>query len=287
MNYFLTRNCSNHVQWSNVQISYIIDKYSNEYYSMSKLAREFGCDGSTIRKVLNDNNVKIRTKYDCLPRNKDYFAVIDSRDKAYWLGIMYSDGCVTSRPSGTYGVKLEMIDKEHVEKFKMALGATRSKITVVSPEGFENASTVYSVTIYDKKIGEDLISLGCVPQKSLLLTTLPNINKEYMYSFIRGVFDGDGCLRYDKTRKCYGLSFVSGSIPFLTEIRDALEISRLKICHSHGRTYSFELVARDDLYRILTSLYQDSTDVTRLSRKYNKYQEFLQWYIKKGGSLSQ
>lgn len=51
--------------------------------------------------------------------------------------------------------------------------------------------------------------------------------------------------------------------------------------------FYFELVARDDLYRILTSLYQDSTEVTRLSRKYNKYQEFLQWYIKKGGSLSQ
>ncbi len=52
-------------------------------------------------------------------------------------------------------------------------------------------------------------------------------------------------------------------------------------------SFYFELVARDDLYCILTSLYQDSTKVARLNRKYNKYQEFLQWYIKKGGSLAQ
>ena len=280
MNYDIVKN-SQRIQWTQEQIDYIIDQYSNEMKSLSSIARDFGCDKESIQKVLLHNNVRLYTLEDYHPRNKDYFSVIDSYDKAYWLGMMYSDGCVTPRATGIYGVKLEMIDGEHVEKFKNALGATRNKTTVVHPKGFENASTVYSVTIYDKKIGEDLIALGCVPRKSLSLTKLPNIEQKYIYSFIRGVFDGDGCLRYDKIRKCYGLSFVSGSVSFLTEIRDVLGISRIKVCHSHEKAYRFELVAQNDLYRILTSMYKDSTEDSRLDRKYNKYQEFIEWYINK------
>lgn len=280
MVYDIIKN-GNRIQWTKEHIDYIVDQYVNDMRSMSSIARDFDCDIESIRNVLLRNNVRLYTMEDYHPRNKDYFSAIDSYDKAYWLGIMYSDGCVTPRSTGIYGIKLEMIDEEHVEKFKNALGATKSKTTVVHPKGFENASTVYSVTIYDKKIGEDLISLGCVPRKSLLLNSFPNIEQKYMYSFIRGVFDGDGCLRYDKIRKCYGLSFTSGSLPFITEVRDALGLSRLKICHSHGKTYKFELVAQNDLYRILTLLYKNSTEDSRLNRKYNKYKEFLQWYTEK------
>lgn len=280
MNYEITKK-SGKIQWTKEQIDYIVNQYVNDTRSMSSIARDFNCDKESIRNVLLRNNISLYTLEDYHPRNKDYFSVIDSYDKAYWLGIMYSDGCVTPRSTGIYGIKLEMIDEEHVEKFKNALGAIKNKITVIYPQGFENASPVYSVTVYDKKIGEDLISLGCVPRKSLLLTKLPNIDQKYIYSFIRGVFDGDGCLRYDKSRKCYGLSFVSGSVSFLAEIRDILGISRLKICHSHEKTYRFELVAQNDLYRILTLLYKDSTEDSRLNRKYNKYQEFLQWYTEK------
>lgn len=216
-----------------------------------------------------------------LHRNSNYFENIDSRDKAYWLGIMFSDGCVCKRANGSYSISLEMIDKEHIEKFRDALDAFNHKILTVSHKKFNNAKLSYAIHIYDKKMAKDLISLGCVPQKSLHLSSIPDIPHDFIYDFIRGFVDGDGCICYNHRQDSYVLKLVGASPLFLAKVMEILEIDRLSLNKCSKTSYQVTSGKRDDIYRILTKLYENSTNETRLDRKYNKYQEFIEWYKRK------
>lgn len=223
----------------------------------------------------------IQQNHSRLYRNSNYFENIDSRDKAYWLGIMYSDGCVCKRANGSYSISLEMIDKEHIEKFKYALDAVDHKVLTVFHKNFNNAKLSYAIHIYDKKMANDLIKLGCIPKKSLYLSAIPNIPQEFIYDFIRGFVDGDGCICYNKSCDSYVFKLTGASLSFLENIVDVLEIDRLSINKCTETSYQVTDAKRDDLYRILTKLYEHSTYETRLDRKFNKYQEFIEWYKKK------
>ena len=267
------------ISWSNEQIKYIIEQYEYKEIPITSIAKKFGCSDASVRRLLTINNVQIRNK--SLQRNSDYFENIDSRDKAYWLGIMYSDGCVCERKNGTCSISLEMIDKEHIEKFRDALNAVDHKISTKKHEGFENAKLSYSIHIYDKKMAKDLINLGCVPRKSLSLSSIPNIPQEFIYDFIRGFVDGDGCICYDKAHDSYVFKLTGAAPLFLKDIMRVLEIDKLSLNKCTKTSYQATSGNRDDIYRILTQIYKYSTEATRLDRKYKKYQEFVQWYEQK------
>jgi DNA-binding transcriptional regulator WhiA len=234
--------------------------------------------GIIMENSLLYDDVVVREKR--LSRNSNYFETIDSRDKAYWLGIMYSDGCVCKRKEGKYSISLEMVDQEHIEKFKNALNSAH-KICTIRHKGYENAKLSYSIHIYDNKIANDLINLGCVPRKSACLSSIPDIPKEFVYDFIRGFVDGDGCISYKATKDSYSFMLVGASQVFLKNVMKFLDIDKLSLIQTTKTSYLVSCSNRDDIYRILTKLYEHSTYETRLDRKFNKYQEFIEWYNKK------
>lgn len=266
------------IQWTDEQIKYIIDKYVYSEMPMDAIARQFGCTYWPIKRLLRQNNVDIRSNR--LHRNSNYFEDIDSMDKAYWLGVMYSDGCVYEYSNGRYIISLEMIDKEHIEKFKNALNSDH-KVCAIYHKGYENAKLSYSIHICDNKIANDLINLGCIPKKSLYLSKIPDIPQEFIYDFIRGVVDGDGCISYKTTKDSYSFMLTGASPLFLKNIMKLLEIDKLSLIQVTETTYQISCSKSDDIYRILNKLYEHSTETTRLDRKYNKYQEFIQWYNQK------
>lgn len=276
---FDTEKINGVIQWTNEQIKHITDQYLFGKMSVTAIAKQFGRSDTSIRKLLKQNNIETRSVR--LHRNSNYFENIDSRDKAYWLGIMYSDGCVCKRANGSYSISLEMVDKEHIEKFRDALNAVDHKVLTVRHKHFDNAKLSYVIHIYDKKMAKDLIQLGCIPQKSLYLSSIPNIPQEFIYDFIRGFVDGDGCICYNKYRDSYVFKLTGASQLLLRDIMKVLKIDRLSLNQCTKTSYQVTSGKRDDIYRILTKLYEHSTDTTRLDRKYNKYQEFIQWYNKK------
>lgn len=232
-----------------------------------------------LADIQTGNRPKTRKKRLC--RNSDYFESVDSRDKAYWLGIMYSDGCVCKRANGSYSISLEMTDKEHIEKFRDALNAVDHKILTTVHQNFNNAKLSYSIHIYDKKMAQDLMRLGCVPRKSFCLSSIPDIPQVFVYDFIRGFADGDGCICHNKSADSYVFKLTGASPLFLKDIMRVLEIDRLSLNQCTKTSYQVTSGKRDDIYRILTAIYEHSTEATRLDRKYDKYQEFVQWYKQK------
>ena len=132
--------------------------------------------------------------------NENYFQSLDSPEKAYILGFLYADGCNYIRHSNyeQYILQFSQIyyDKDIIYKINQALSSTYP-VRVINRCEHDN----YIVSIESKKLSEDLHKLGCIQRKSLVLKFPTFIHKELMPHFIRGYFDGDGCVWNGKRKK--------------------------------------------------------------------------------------
>ena len=271
--YTITREKGGVIAWTDEQVAYIINKYLNENYTLKQLGKEFNCSYSTIRNLLNKHKIKSRGNKQGYPRDEFYFNRIDTEEKAYWLGFLYTDGCVHSN---NYEISVNITDREHVEKFKTAIKAFNHSITEVQDKRFQNAKTLYQFSIKDKQLHQDLIKWGCIPQKSLLINKIPNIPRDYVSHFLRGYFDGDGSLHYLQSTNNYRISFI-GTKDFLNDIQKELQTNVSLQSNIAGKAYVLQIAGRRQVERILNYLYNNSKENNRLNRKYQKYLDCLDW----------
>ena len=80
---------------------------------------------------------------------ENFFEIIDTQEKAYWLGFLFADGNVYKKRNSYY-IKLSVCDKEVVERFKQDISA-EYPITVTYSNNRINP--LYSITICSKKMG--------------------------------------------------------------------------------------------------------------------------------------
>lgn len=273
IDYSIARINGGAIAWTDEQVAYIIEKYTKENYTLKQLGKEFNCSYGTVKNLLNRHHITSRGNKQGYPRNEFYFNKIDTPEKAYWLGFFYADGCVHSNNNE---ISMNITDKEHVEKFKNAIGAVNHKITVTNDKRFNNAKTLYQFSIKDKQLHSDLIKWGCIPQKSLLITNIPNIPRNYISHFIRGYFDGDGSLHYLQGTNNFRISFL-GTESFLKDIQKELEVQQISLAKGTGQAYILQISGRKQIVRILEYLYKDSEEKIRLDRKYQKYLDCLEW----------
>jgi len=132
-----------------------------------------------------------------------------------------------------------------------------------------------------KLIYNDLLNLSVTPRKSLTML-FPNIPSEFLSYFIRGYFDGDGCLHLIKG-KYPRLIFTSGSNKFLTGLSNALSnilSIPLKVIYSQlqeSNNLCYRLHYNTKLSRkILEFMYKDLERAPYLERKFAIYQKYLQ-----------
>lgn len=129
-----------------------------------------------------------------------------------------------------------------------------------------------------QKLAEDLLKLGMKPRKSLDLR-FPDVPKEYLKDFIRGVFDGDGSVYFKtKSLKCpLATKFVGGSKEFIYELEKRLQetgMPKRNIYEQKGKnpSYMFRYCHKDSV-KLLNFLYNGVKDKLYLERKYNKFKE--------------
>lgn len=226
--------------------------------------------------------------------NKDYFSIIDTEEKAYWLGFLYADGCITRyyKNEELRSMSLELTlcekDKGHLEKFAKSLNSNvpiQEKITKIKDKQYKS----YRLVINCTKLCYDLISLGCTPQKThtIKLPTHDIIPKNLMRDFLRGFFDGDGSISITKmNNKPHIVTTFSGIFDMLTNISDYLISEKvLRVAPKihkdkrHEKTYNMYFYGSDSNKDFLDYLYKDSN--IYLNRKYNSYNDFYQNYDEK------
>lgn len=271
-NFTIVRNPkSGTIAWSEDQMKYIISEYKKGK-TLSALGREFGVSYSTIRNLLKRKGIKTEGNKHNFPRDEFYFSNIDSKEKAYWLGFLYADGCVHSNSNE---ISISLKDRDHLEKFRKAI-KSNNKIGESIDRRYNSSPKIYHFSIKDKQLKSDLIKWGCVPNKSLTLTKIPNIPRDFVSHFIRGYFDGDGSLHWLNGTKNFRISFV-GTAPFLKDIQKELGLS-LSLGQQEGnKSKYFQVAGRKQVPMILDYIYKDSDENIRLTRKYKNYLDCLTW----------
>ncbi len=196
--------------------------------------------------------------------NINFFEKIDSEEKAYILGMFYADGNIAPYIN-KYGVvksykirlRLAIKDEQIVRDIsKLMLGYDA---VIIRPRKEKNWQSIASFQIGNKKLGYDLIKLGCVPNKSAVLRmpTFEQVPKEYYRHFVRGFFDGDG---HAGAGKNAGANFTSNKF-FCEQLRDFL-LQEVGIQFSEFRERkngygSIYLSGKDNTYKLYKYIYDD------------------------------
>lgn len=164
--------------------------------SCRKIARELNIGLTSVTKTLRKLGRSIKPQKKHI-YNEQIFQNIDSEEKAYWLGFLFADGHIrlpNKKKQYILKVSLSAKDQNHLEKLAKFLG-TNLKINHHVHKG-KNYVDLY---INNISIVMDLVALGCIPRKSLILK-FPAI-QNYVRDFIRGYMDGDGWVSIEKSNR--------------------------------------------------------------------------------------
>lgn len=150
-----------------------------------------------VYKLLDKSGIERRRVGSRGLINENYFEVIDTPEKAFLLGFIEADGNIRRGLE-----ELSIAQKEDEQWWLLAMIRD-----FIQPDA-------KSLNIHNDKICKDLYDKGIIPNKtyenseeniSRLWESVPD---EYKFDFIRGLMDGDGCIRWfyqnesSKTKSC-------------------------------------------------------------------------------------
>jgi hypothetical protein len=192
---------------------------------------------------------------------------------AYVLGFIVADGTLIHPEGRGYYTEITSTDRDILYRIRDAFESDLS-IGEYQARDFR-CRRRYRLQIGSKEIFQDLEKLGLTPNKSLTVR-LPPVPSEYFDSFLRGYFDGDGCVNvctYKKTGRSYRstvitCSFTSGSRLLLKDIKD--ELLEFGIVRGGSSYYSGAyrlLFSILDSRRLYEYMYRDIVDGLFLPRK--------------------
>jgi len=208
--------------------------------------------------------------------NENYFDAIDTSDKAYFLGFLMADG-YNDENRGVIEVSCSEKDKEFLENLSAKIGSSKPLIISRIKE-----ARYYRMCICSRIISKNLSNLGCMQAKTFKLVFPNYLNNEMIRHFIRGYFDGDGCISYTfaKRNNIFGNSFLSVATITSTEefclyikkyIKDNLIINSTMLCRhpeNNNNNRTLQISGNKQVIKFMEWLYNDSS--LFLERKYNK-----------------
>ena len=177
--------------------------------------------------MISSFKISNKFKYSC----DHHFFSRDDEMSFYWAGFIAADGCLSLREeynTKTLGISLAQKDIEHLLMFKNHIqydgivGNSTYKHSLDNSkwkDSFKNNVVITSYVIFN-----DLARFNIVPAKTKIykMPEWLTIHK-YVNHFIRGYFDGDGCIWFHKglTPKA-GIEF-RGTADMLNQIKTVFE----------------------------------------------------------------
>jgi len=255
----------------------ILELY-NSGISSEKISKDFNMNGTTICRIVKRLGGSLRPakvnkrKYNIIDEN--WLNEIDSEAKAYFLGFMYADGCVLEKRN-RFNITLHVKDIDILYKFESFFFNVKpgSTFCFVKNEPYVN----FGIT--NLNIKNDLIKHGCVPRKTFKLFFPSHLSAELVRHFIRGVFDGDGCISFssNKTR-----AIITGSTNFLKQLQEEIynytDVSSQLYTVKKCKEVSDLTVGKyKNVCTFLKWIYEGSN--YHITRKYNKYLEMQRYKL--------
>lgn len=251
---------------TNEQKEELFELYKTYLYSYKELAERFNKSVSSISCLLGRKGLKGRFEnnhYRKYPINQYYFDIIDSEEKAYFLGFLYADGC-----NHKNNTKVSIFLKEEDKNILVKLNSLLQPNKPLTYRSQKIGTSQYGMQISNKRISDKLNSLGCIPNKTFTLD-FPNnsqVSNDFLIYFIRGYFDGDGWLGEKDISITSSNLFCHKLSNYLLENYDIKTRKRLKnkvveLCFPRNCVKPF-----------LNLIYKNSN--IHLERKYQKYLKY-------------
>lgn len=213
---------------------YLIDRYYNKQESLQEIANDLKCSRQYISKLMKSFYIKRRSRRSARAIAMDKGKIVYQREDslgnvktirherlkidrsffenwsdslAYLLGLIYTDGNLLkayfdknrNKMVVDYRISISQKDPYILNQIKDLLSLNISPVKLRNNKN----SYIYRLDFRDKEVFEKLESFGLCPNKSLKIT-FPDIPKEYLSGFIRGLFDGDGSYRGGRARLATG-----------------------------------------------------------------------------------
>lgn len=259
----------------------IINLYLN---GMSGIEISKKCKHSTatVATVLKEEGVKVikgrnNKRFNL---NEHYLDKLDSANKFYFLGYFYADGYWS--PTTTH-ISIDSNDKDILEKFQNIFESDRPLQEIKKKKLSNKISWSFrlnSIILHDK-----IKQYGCDNNKSYNLKfpfKIFNNKEKYLRDFIRGHFEGEGCLSYIKSNSgnIRGIISIVGTEDFIKGLGQILN-EQLKIIptiykrKNSKNTFYLQFKKVEYVNKFLNWIYYDNVELY-MDRKYNKAKEYFE-----------
>ncbi|MEK5175524.1 hypothetical protein NST63_20215 [Heyndrickxia sp. FSL W8-0496] len=245
-------------------------------YSFNIAVMKSKADYYTLKEFLIEKGYELSFTGRKYILNEDILERIDTEEKAYWLGFLYADAYVSIGARNVLEITLKSDDLDQLVRLREFLGSDHP-ITHKEVKLNGIIYNAYRLAIYSKKLVNNLVKLGCIPKKSLVLDFPPIsiVPSNLVKHFIRGYFDGDGTISFTKFKK-HGFAYcyigVISTEQFVEEIRKLLKFPKVKLT-SEGNAFNLRYTGVNFPEIFLSFIYEDAK--VYLSRKLEKFQLFI------------
>jgi transposase len=258
----------------------MVDLYQ-QGFTCGEIIKKFGYKTSkTVEDVLKERKISTRPPRERRRYNYEYFNKIDSHDKAYILGLIYTDGYVYRDYAG-FCIQLTENDGYLLEKIAGKIGDGCSVIHINCDSKRKSMKNVCDMTrlgVYSKIIGEQVKNLGVVKRKTYdLLIPENTIPQKFIYSFFRGVVDGDGSIGVPPNRTIW-LRISTKSERFADCLCQLIPdgLKKYKYQTKYGDMFYLSLNGGNkNTIKVLKKMYKNKGDLY-LQRKFDKIKHLLQ-----------
>lgn len=215
--------------------------------------------------------------------NAEYFSDINTQEKAYWLGFIWADGSINKtapRCSGANRFTLTQVETEanHLQAFVQAIECNYTPVLkdLNRPLG----KRTLALDVNSRPFCMALENLGYGTKEHR--TDIPAMPRELLHHFIRGYFDGDGCLsvykQNDTRRQEWSLT---GNEKLLVQIQNILNqetsVSKNVALKRYKRTtkaVGLRYGRRSDIPALYDYMYDGAT--VYMKSKHQKFEMFFQ-----------
>lgn len=166
----------------------IIKYYLSQPMTIKQVKEKYKLSHPTIIKILKDVPKYTKVKLNSPNIKEHFFQEIDEEAKAYFLGLLISDGNVFKDKTGrqtSISITLDLKDEYILKTFKEVL-QTNTSINY-------DRRGCGQIAIRSNIMAKDLLQYGVIPRKSCK-TYLPILSEKMMSHLVRGIFDGDGSI---------------------------------------------------------------------------------------------
>ncbi|MEK6883539.1 MAG: LAGLIDADG family homing endonuclease, partial [Nanoarchaeota archaeon] len=242
------------------------------------LAKKYKCSKTYITTILLKNNIPRRSK-DMERRkhifNFRFFEKINTKEKAYFLGLFYADGHVSNNHAF---ISLVEKDRHILEEAKLFIKFKESLMFIKRESPRQN---MYRLCLGSKDMVIDLCRVGCFHRKTLTLRfpTEKQVPKHLLKFFIRGYFDGDGCICHSRNNLILTIASTNQFCISIQNIFSNILGNKSGSVRKHavGNVYIYYLGGNNQTLKIFKWLY--SGGGPRLNRKFKKYKDFIKQYV--------